>query len=970
MTDKDPYQYKRVVLRICLGVIFTLLIILTGVALSSLGLHMVHKSTMEAANQLAERVSKTTEQATTHLEQPAYAIITSMSQSQLVNATNLEERLNYISFFCTALNTVPELTAIYMGYDTGDFFLVRSLNHITGPMLNAPPDAKYLMQSVEVTPQGSLVTFIFYDNFLNILKSTPATYNFDPRARPWYRAAQKSSEVITTEPYVFSTTQELGISLARKTLHGKSVIAADINLTAIADVLEMQLPTPSSRIAWMKPSGALISYVRGSSDGGCVEKNFIPELTSEGTPVLYKSFELYKSGQRDLLRNIESDDQEWFVFIKEITKGTTVQHILLLALPAEEVMRDASALLRQTVITAVLILAIAVPCIWLTARRIAQPLRLLSQQAKRIQEFNFDEEKPVNSYIEEISVLGHTIAQLRGSVQRFLNISMAISSEHNFTRLMECILSEMVGVANAEGGLLVLVDDGGEYIPGGSLCRTRSKEKKNCHYSAEYNFEEILPSIEDLKSKKAIRVKIDRDDPRCKNEIIEPFFRDPEVLHLDVIFVTLRNSGDETLGLLGLFKCIFAGKADFQANYTAFIETLAGTAAVALEHQRLLKAQQDLLNALIHIVAGAIDAKSPYTGGHCQRVPIIFTMLLEAACEAKDGPFRDFSMTDEEWEEAKLAGWLHDCGKVTTPEYIVDKATKLETIYDRIHEVRTRFEILKRDAEIACLNDIINGADALGRRQKLAEELQALDDDFAFVAKSNAGGEFMDQASLERLKVIAERTWTRTLDKRLGVSRDEKNRMGEQSETLPVSEPLLADKPEHIIPRPTIISNSDNDSTGFAVATPEALNNRGELYNLSISRGTLNNEERYKINEHTIQTITMLNNLPLPKYLKNVPEIAGGHHETMDGTGYPRKLTRDNLSLKARMVAIADIFEALTATDRPYKSSKTISEAMRIMTLMKDGNHIDHEAYELFMSAKIPQKYAERYLKPEQNDAE
>jgi hypothetical protein len=345
-------------------------------------------------------------------------------------------------------------------------------------------------------------------------------------------------------------------------------------------------------------------------------------------------------------------------------------------------------------------------------------------------------------------------------------------------------------------------------------------------------------------------------------------------------------------------------------------------------------------------------------------------MLARAACAESDGPYKDFQLSDDEWEAIHVAAWLHDCGKVTTPEYVVDKATKLETLYDRIHEVRMRFEVLKRDAEISCLEAIAGGEAEESARTRLADELRTLDDDFAFIATCNEGGEFMAPEKLDRLAAIAARTWTRTLDDRIGISHEEKLR---KERTLPVplpaSEPLLADKPEHRFERGVRDVMPADNPWGFRMPVPELLYNKGELYNLSVARGTLSEEERYKINEHIVQTLIMLSELPFPKHLREVPEIAAGHHEKMDGTGYPRRLTREQMSPIARMMAIADIFEALTAVDRPYKKGKTLSEALKIMSFMKKDQHIDPELFDLFLRSGAYREYAERFLRPEQIDA-
>ncbi|MDA1381045.1 hypothetical protein PCI56_17345 [Plesiomonas shigelloides subsp. oncorhynchi] len=182
------------------------------------------------------------------------------------------------------------------------------------------------------------------------------------------------------------------------------------------------------------------------------------------------------------------------------------------------------------------------------------------------------------------------------------------------------------------------------------------------------------------------------------------------------------------------------------------------------------------MDAFIQLMAGAIDAKSAYTGGHCQRVPELTEMLAEAAVEAKTGPFAEFSLSADEREELHIASWLHDCGKVTTPEFVVDKATKLETIYDRLHEIRMRIEVLKRDAKIHALEQQLQGLDPSSVEQQYQTTIVQLDEDFRFIATCNIGGEFMSDEHLQRLQQIAERRWLRTLDDRIGVSHEELQR--------------------------------------------------------------------------------------------------------------------------------------------------------------------------------------------------
>ncbi|WP_281557663.1 HD domain-containing phosphohydrolase [Thalassomonas sp. RHCl1] len=378
--------------------------------------------------------------------------------------------------------------------------------------------------------------------------------------------------------------------------------------------------------------------------------------------------------------------------------------------------------------------------------------------------------------------------------------------------------------------------------------------------------------------------------------------------------------------------------------------------------------QKNLLDSFIQLLAQAIDDKSPYTGEHCARVPELAFMLAEKADACQTGRFANFHFKDEqEWREFKVAAWLHDCGKITTPEHIVDKGSKLEAIYNRIHEIRMRFEVLLRDTDITCLEQISAHPDQAEQlRQKRDRKKQQIADDFAFVAECNIGGEFMDDDKITRLRAIAEQTWQRNLADNLGLSPEESRNLPPEDTCLPCTEPLLIDKARHLTPRSDGVKRQK--AFDFKVQVPRHKQNLGEIYNLSIQRGTLTPEDRYIINEHIIATIMMLETLPLPKELAKVPEYAGGHHEKLDGTGYPRQLNAGQLSIPARILAIADIFEALTASDRPYKKGKTLSESLNILHHMSQTSHIDTDLFELFLTSGTYLQYAQRFMAEDKID--
>ncbi|RTR27204.1 HD domain-containing phosphohydrolase [Shewanella atlantica] len=378
--------------------------------------------------------------------------------------------------------------------------------------------------------------------------------------------------------------------------------------------------------------------------------------------------------------------------------------------------------------------------------------------------------------------------------------------------------------------------------------------------------------------------------------------------------------------------------------------------------------QKQLMEAFIRLIAQAIDDKSPYTAGHCNRVPELGLMLVEAISKSDLPPFKDFALkTEDEQREFRIAAWLHDCGKITTPEHIVDKGSKLEAIYNRIHEIRMRFEVLWRDAEIEQLKQSAQAPEnAEQLKAELEKKQQQLTEDFAFIANANVGGEFMSQDHVDRLHQLAEKTWLRYFDDRLGLSPVEELNLPEETVQLPVVEPLLCNKPHHIIRRDFPVQF--DEKFGIKMDIPEHRYNLGELHNLAISRGTLTTEDRFKINEHITSTIKMLENLPFPPELAKVPRYASTHHETLKGSGYPRKLSAEDLSIPERILVVADIFEALTAADRPYKKAKPVSVAVDILHKMALDQHLDIEIFKLFLSSGIYLEYAHKFLDPKQID--
>jgi HD-GYP domain-containing protein (c-di-GMP phosphodiesterase class II) len=388
--------------------------------------------------------------------------------------------------------------------------------------------------------------------------------------------------------------------------------------------------------------------------------------------------------------------------------------------------------------------------------------------------------------------------------------------------------------------------------------------------------------------------------------------------------VPMKNHEGRIIGVFQLLNALAPENGQVRTFSPAdrqLAESLASQAAIALTNHQLIAQLQSLFESLIALINTAIDHKSPYTGAHCQRVPILTMMIAEAARRSERGRLKDFHPTPEALYELKIAGLLHDCGKISTPVHVVDKSTKLETLFDRIALVDTRFEVLKRDAEIAVLNAklaAVAGGDAAAipaLEQRFRERLAQLASDRDHLRRCNTGGEFMQPDDQERVRRIAAYRWI----------------------------------------------GPDGQETAFL--------SEEEVANLCIAKGTLNPDERAIIEEHVALTLRLLNALPWPTNLCNVPEYAGSHHEQLDGGGYPRGLREADLPMSARIIGLADVFEALTASDRPYKPGKPLSEALEILGKMVRDRHIDPDLFDVFLRDGVWLDYARRYLQPEQIDA-
>ncbi|SPO54844.1 Phosphohydrolase [Pseudomonas sp. JV551A1] len=915
--------------------------LLLGAALAWQGYHGIRQTLVAAAGDSAQQIGKTIDERARRLIDPVHSSIRLLAHNP--SAQNSAQRLERLPQLVETLEANRMLSAAYMGYPSGDFLLVRRLRD---PQLlqrfAAPPGSAFLVQSV--TREGGAVQgeWRFYDRALNLLQAqAKPQYRYDPRTRPWFVEASAQPTTVLTHPYVFFTTREIGLTMAQRSVDGGAVIGMDVSVDDLASETRGLRMTPGTEIVVVDDQGSVVAYPELHRvivhEGQAARLSRIGEL---GIPSLEHLYTDPPQGTRP--QPYQVDGQTWYGMRVQLTNLAGQDLQVLIAVPGHELLAGARKVLLEQLLWTAALISVLLVLGGVLGRRIGRPLRLLAEQVQGLAGFDFSREVGVRSRVSEVRELSHVLGRMSGTIRSFQAITLTLSSERDLERMLDGVLTHLVEAAGVDAGVVYLFDAEHALLRLAAACRGEQ-------YPGELAVDETAQQHLAAAVTQALG------------------------LHEGSMALVLNDRSQALLGILVLQ--LGDGHIHEQAGqpFRSFVAELSGVAAVAIETRQLAEAQQRLLDAMIKLLADAIDAKSPYTGGHCERVPQLAQMLLDQAVAAETGPYASFSMTTAERYEFHVAAWLHDCGKVTSPEYVVDKATKLETLYNRIHEVRMRFEVLWRDAGLAYWQGLASGGDRQALQATLVRSQAQLQDDFAFVAQANIGGEFMQDADIERLQQIGQRCWQRHFDNRLGISRDEAERFaGVPAPALPVDEPLLADRPEHCVPwgprKPPVAKDDPRNRWGFDMRLPACASNHGELYNLAVRRGTLNDEERFKINEHIVQTIIMLSSLPFPRQLKRVPDIAGNHHEKMDGSGYPRRLGEQDLGIAERVMAIADIFEALTAADRPYKAPKSLSESVKILVGMARDGHIDGQLLELFLSSGVYRQYAERFLRVAQID--
>ncbi len=967
-----PFRWP---LQVQIGIVFVALILLIGTTLALVSYRQISELILQSTEEIFDEIADGIRARFQQEYRPVTKTVELLALSRLVQSRDLDERLEALPLLVEALANQPHVTSVQLGYADGAYLVMRSAqsSHVR-EAFHIPAQYSYIVDHLAPDATGRVVgerRFLYAD--LRTGATAPLdTSEYDPRTRPWFQNTAQAATTQITEPYYFYFTHQLGITVSRRDPATGTVVAADITLQGLSETLQRSNISPSATSVLFNDNGEVYAY--SAADRATVFRDLGGRQVLNTADLRSPIIEQIESrpGMRGIATPFKIDGDTWLGEIRgvDLQRGPGLQ--LLVAAPEKELFAKAFAFRNSSVLITLGVIAVTLPIVWLLANQIARPLRRLAEEARAIARFDFERPFASDGHTREVYQLGLSLEAMKTAIGNFVRLITSLSGESDLNQLLDRVTEETMRASRADAALIFLLSDDEQALVAGRPKFAMAVTDADLGIAgAQLPLGETGSALAAYYQQRAVGTfTLERDAGQSRQ--LRPLFDALGSSALTVIALPLQNRKLEGMGILCLAYAEDNAHRDSAASAEGlgYVRALSGFAAVSMESRQLINMQKALLESFIQLLASAIDAKSPYTGGHCQRVPVLTQMLAAAACASQDPRFGDFDLDDEEWEALRIASWLHDCGKVTTPEYVVDKSTKLETITDRIHEIRMRFEVLKRDAQIERWQRVAQGGDDAAEQLRCDARCRQLDEDFAFVAECNIGGEFMSDDKLERLRQLAGIPWQRTLSDRLGISWEEKLRKERTPEApLPAIEPLLADRPDHIFYRQDKDRIAPDNPLGFKVDAPEYQYHHGELHNLSVRKGTLTPEERFVINGHMVQTITMLNQLPWPKHLRSVPEIAGGHHETMDGRGYPKRLRREDMSLTARMMAIADIFEALTAHDRPYKKPKTLSETLRIMSFMARDQHIDNDLFDLFLRSGVYLQYARDYLLPQQIDA-
>jgi len=993
MVKKGSVSFGSVRFQITLLVGVLSIVAVMTVSIVGTILTVADRSAREEAATRFQIVGVSVRERTGSLLEPA-ATLASMASfvpgiARTPSIDSLDDPARYL--FSRVLSGHPAIYSAYIGHRDGSFLQVIAVrgNDSVREAHAAPPGTVQILRTITVEDGLRTQNWTFLDGTDGVLGTRRETdFSYDPRIRPWYLDAVSAEAVTISDPYTFSSSGLPGITVSRTLPDGTGVVGVDITTAELTSFLANQAISPGGGSALFTATGTMIAaapeiapFLEATgfdqvTGGDSVDSRGVGEGTGPASGWLYVT-------------------TEWSVAPGEVL-------VALTAAPAEDFLAGAMEMRRTIVLIAALVLVVIVPVVVVFARGLAKALSLLATDAERVGAMDFSGNPAVTTPIYEFQRMADAFVIMKATIaerterlqialeklQMLVDMAIAMSAEYDLDRLSEMILQGAKRLAHADGGSLYLVNDDRDTLEfmivlndslgfqQGGTSGDAVKMRPVPLYDDEGNENHHNVVTHAFHNEKTVNIPDAYDSDEFDFSGTRSFDAENGYRSRSFLTIPLKpRGGGDVMGALQLINATDPESGEivpFPESLREFVEALSSAAAVAVQNWKLMEQQKRLFDDLVRFVGTAIDGKSPYTARHCTRVSDISIDLVRAADSETTGRFARVAFTPSQVREFEIAAWLHDCGKITTPEHVIDKATKLETIYNRIHEIRTRFEVLLRDARIEYLTARLEGQESNDAEKELARKESQLFDDFAFVAACNRGTEYMEDAAIERLEQIGDRRWVRHFDDRLGLSIGEEEHLREtdddrSDESGPVEERLLADRPEHIALRKNW-TQERYDAYGFRFDVPDRLYNRGELYNLSTRRGTLTAEERFKINEHVAQTIVMLETIRFPEELRRVTQYAGEHHEMLDGSGYPRHFADENLSLPSRILAFADIFEALTSTDRPYRQAMKLSDAIRILAEMVDAGKIDGEVFRLFLRSGIYRRYAETHMRADQID--
>ncbi|WP_232784158.1 HD domain-containing phosphohydrolase [Moritella sp. Urea-trap-13] len=871
------------------------------------------------------------------LSTPLITMLNTLANSGFTAKEFNEQPTQWLETMNMLLTKNQHIASFYVGNNDGNSYLVRSIHNETELLRYSAPDTTVLI--LEINRNSGQQQALYFDHKMRRIGSKRSHSNYyDPRTRDWFKNAKNDMDIHMAEPYAFYFSRKVGITFSRMLKNKQGVIAVDFTLDSLTNMIQKLEYSANSKVLLLTASKRIIS-----SNQAIALINGEKLFTAEELEIaeFLPDFNNIKVDQT-LFSTIFWQDQDWELVVTPLAISTEDVLYLVNFVAYKDLLYGSAILRNELIVISLITVFISFLIILTMTEKIAKPLTYMTKSLENIQHFNFKRKNYKKSNINDINDLNVAMSSMENVLVDFFQNLSDIARSTESEQLSTSIVTQAKEILACDACQLFVNSPMDRH----SFRITANSEAGECFdLQSLYDCNKTIfsESIYELEQKDS---KVLFVGSHCTAGFIIPLLNRANV-HIGALVV----------GVEGFIKSYTRNRIHFVREFLAFNE-------IVLEQLEQEHEQRALFHAFVEMMATSVDIKSPYTGTHCQRVPKITKMIAKAA-EQDTKIFKQFSLTEDGWEELLIAAWLHDCGKVTTPDYVMDKATKLETIYDRIHEVRMRYEVLKRDTDIIYWKAVAQGQDKIIAKAVCDEQKRALESEFEFIAQCNTGHEELQPEAIARLEQIADRTWLRTLPDNIGLSQEALDKADTKIQVLPITEKILADKQTHLYPWLESKRLESQSKREFKLRKPEHQYNRGELHNLRVTSGTLTAEERYNVNDHVIQTYLMLDQLPYPEHLKNVPLIAGSHHEKINGSGYPLKLKGEQIPLGGRMIAIADTFEALTTAERPYK---TLNESLMIMASMVADGDLDANLFELFITQGIYQQYADEYLLKSQFD--